>query len=198
MTPWTQDEDRFVLETPHLTTAEVARRLGRTKSAVVSRRAMIGRKHGVRFRVNNSPHKVGRRTLLAKTCKTCGLLLNASRFGLDKGKTWRAVCVHCRAFEGGLKKPDRPRGEGSAANSNRVLQALSLPHAVNHRNPWTEADHAILADPDLFVIEKAIRLGRTYMATSSACSKGGYHSRVFQGDPERAQWIIRFPKESAA
>lgn len=188
---WTAAEDDFIAATPHLRTAEVAERLGRTSSAVACRRMKIGQERGMTFRVNNSPTKVGRRTLLAKTCRSCGLFLESSRFGLNNGK-WRSRCVHCRAFEGGMKRPDRPRGEGSAARANERLQALSLPHAVNHRKPWTQADHRILSDPDLMVIEKAIRLGRTYMATSSACSSNGYSSRVFQGDPTRNQWLITF------
>lgn len=190
---WTAEEDQLVLSTSHLTTAQVAERLDRTRSAVISRRAMLAKKHGLSFRVNNDPFKPGRRRLLAKTCLSCGLLLEASRFGIDKGKTWRSRCVHCRAFEIGAKHPDRPRGEDSAATANARLQALSLPHAKRHREPWLEADHEVLADPDLTVIEKAIRLERTYMATSSACSKNGYHSRVFQGDPVKGQWVIRLP-----
>lgn len=194
MSLWTEDEDRFVLATPHLTTAEVGQRLNRSLSAVRSRRAMLAKRIGITFRQNNDPHKPGKRPLLARTCLHCGLLLRAEWFGLDKGG-WRSTCTRCR--QAMSPQPNRSRGIDSNKRSTERLQAISLPHAVNHRQPWMERDHAVLADPDLLLIEKAIRLGRTYMATATACSDGGYPSKVGLGDDGKGQWYIDNPNERA-
>ena len=192
---WGADEDDFVLRSTHLTTSEVAKALGRSVSAVHHRRSMLGRRHGLTFTGAKSPHVIGRRRLLAKTCGTCGLLLAADRFGVNEGR-WRSKCVHCRASdEASSGRADSKGGRDSEqvwANTQR-LQTLSLPNATRHRQPLTEGDHEIFADPDLSCIEKALRSKRTYMATVSSCSKFGYHSKVGKGDPVKGQWIIDNP-----
>lgn len=192
MSRWTSDEDKFVLNTRNLTTQEVARQLGRTTSAVTHRRAMLGRRVGMTFAAGpKGPHIIGRRRLLAKTCGTCGLLLAADRFGLCQG-TWRSRCVHCRAATQAPQPSRGPSSEQARANTQR-LQAMSLPNASRHRQPYTDSDHEVLADPDLTCLEKALRTKRTYMAAISQCSKFGYHSRVGKGDPIKGQWVIDNP-----
>jgi hypothetical protein len=70
---------------------------------------------------------------------------------------------------------------------------MSVDHAHRNGEPWIEADHAVLSNPDMLVIEKAIALGRTYKATMRMCSKCGYTSKVGKGDPVRGQWVIDNP-----
>lgn len=201
-TRWTPDEDDVILRTPNLTAAEVARKLGRSTQAVVHRRSLLGRRHGLTFQPGpKGPWVVGKRRLLARSCSKCGLLLEAARFGLSNQGRWRVICVHCRAVDEQLRaKPYEPNEVDQArARANiQKLQAITLPSATSHRQPWTEKDHEVLADPDLTGLEKALRLGRTYMAVSSQCRDHGYRSRHGQGDPVKGQWVIDNPNESAA
>lgn len=77
--------------------------------------------------------------------------------------------------------------------SYRRLQALTLACASRHRQPWMESDFKVLANPDMTILQKALTLGRSYMAAQSACSANGFKSHVGLGDPERDQWIIDNP-----
>lgn len=190
MTRWSAAEDEFIVETPQLTTAQVAVRLGRTRSAVACRRALVARRTGVRFRVNNDPFKVGDRPLLARTCLDCGVLLEARLFGRD-GESWRSTCTPCRVERHPPRRERFDKDDGSAERANAKLQAATLP-APRHRFPWLEDDHAVLADPDLTTLQKALRLGRTYMATASAVYKNGYRSAT-GSMKEQGVWVIDNP-----
>lgn len=199
MSRWTAPEDALIIKTANLTAAEVAELLGRSARAVDHRRSKLGRERGITFLGSKVPTHVGRRRLLAKTCADCGLLLEAARFGMNQGK-WRSRCVHCRADDEALRRPKHESSEADtvrASENIRRLQALTIP-AVNHRQPWLEKDHEVLANPDLTGLEKALRLDRTYMATVSACSKFGYRSKVGKGDPIKGQWVIDNPNAPEA
>lgn len=195
---WTEDEDDFILDNPGMKARVVAEHLGRAKTAVDKRRQYLSAKFGISFDYgsNKNPHEPGDRRLLAKTCPTCGLLLDASWFGLNHaghGKGWRKECTRCRPRHG----DQRPWANTDTKALSEKLQAASIP-APNHGKPWLEADHAILADPDLSVIEKARRLGRTYYATMSACTDNGYRSRIGKGDPMKGVWVIDNPNDPKA
>lgn len=192
--PWTEDEDEFIVSNPGLKARQVASAIHRSPGAVAKRRQYLTGKYGVSFDMGNkNPTQPGDRRLLAKTCGGCGLLLEASWFGLihnGHGKGWRNLCTKCRP----RRSNQEPwRGVDTKKNRER-LQAATLPTAVNHGNPWTESDHVILSDPDMSVLGKALRLGRTYYAVSSACADNGYRSVIGRGDPTKGQWIIAFQK----
>ena len=59
--------------------------------------------------------------------------------------------------------------------------------------PYTDEDHKVLSDQDLTLLQKALRLGRSYAAVRSMCMRSGYRSHVGLGDPERDQWKIDNP-----
>ena len=194
---WTDSQDDFILANPGMKARVVAEHLGRAKTAIDKRRQILTTRHGVSFDFNSNknPHETGDRRLLAKTCPDCGLLLEAHWFGLSHeghGHGWRKQCTRCRprSLSGETRKP-WPNAD-TKANRER-LQAASLPTATKHGQPWTEADHEVLSNPDLTVIQKAFRLNRTYYATSSACADGGYRSRLGKGDPMKGVWVIDNP-----
>lgn len=190
--PWTEDEDAFIIENPGLKAWRIAEELGRAKTAVDKRRQYLHAKTGIQFiGGNKNPHQPGDRRLLAKTCPECGLVLDASWFGLNRGghgKGWRKLCTRCRP----RSDNQAPWENADTKKSREHLQAASIP-APNHGQPWTEKDHVILSDPDITVLEKARRLGRTYYATHSACADNGYRSLLGKGDPVKGQWIIDNP-----
>lgn len=200
---WTPEEDDIVLATPHLTKEQVAARLiGRTPKAVEGRRAKLVRDRAAVFvGGRKSPFDVAGRPLIAKTCSTCGLLLTADWFWFNtKTRQWSTYCARCRARQGvgGKQRYHGDRVEQnkrSARASKDVKQALTLPSATRSGQPWLEADHVVLADPDLSIVEKALRLQRSYLAVAHAVSRHGYPSHKGLGDPDRDQWIIDNPNE---
>lgn len=196
--PWTAEEDEFILATTGLNAREVSERLpGRSKSSVDERRQILGKVHGVSFGGRKKPTEIGTRPLVAKTCGDCGLLLDASWFQLNLSRRfWTRQCLRCRPKEDRAKAAARQRARqaaGLASDCNRKMQEFSLRYAVNKGQPYTEADHAVLADPDLTAIEKAIKLGRTYFSIKTMVSECGYTSAVGRGDPSDAQWLIDAP-----
>lgn len=48
-------------------------------------------------------------------------------------------------------------------------QAFTAAGSINSMLPWTEADVAILRDPNLTILQKALILRRTYKGTAAAC-----------------------------
>lgn len=212
--PWTEEEDRFVLSTPHFTARQVARQLERSYAAVVNRRQLLSREHGVKFGVNmnKSPFMIGARPLVAKTCTTCGLLLASEWFGFSAKQNgtggWRTQCRKCLAGvsaeynskNGPSTYHGSERYKHKSRESRNKLQALTVPRASRGGQPWIEEEHEILRDPDMTLLEKALKLQRTYNAVSIICSTNGYKSHVGLGSAERDQWYIDNPnaKEYAA
>lgn len=199
--PWTKDDDAFVLETPHLTAKRVAELMGRTEGAVSARRRLLGEVKGVKFDpIALDPFVMGARPLIAQTCEKCGLLLQADWFRHNRGpggKYWPKACARCRT-------PRKRGGRGEPNATNERNQRLTRPHAKRQGQLWLDSEHQVLRDPDLTLVEKALRLGRTYYSIKAICQSNDYKSKVGLGDPERDQWIIYnpneplFPEQSAA
>lgn len=199
-TEWSKTEDAFLFANQSMTAEEVAKHLDRTPYAVGHRRKTL-RAAGIDVRQgrNFSPFYHGGRSVLAKTCPDCGYLLQASWFRSGGGGL-RSKCTRC-AFS----KYQEP-GEANIGSDERArqwvakVQAMTLTQATNNGNPWTDADLAILANPDLNLVQKSFLLKRSYHATQGAASKYGFLSTPSLGDPERDQWIIDNPhaKEYAA
>lgn len=187
---FSDDDLDLMRATPHLTVQQVADVLGRSYDVTKHRRQQMARDEGIDFGgrgANKSPHRIGKRRLLARTCFNCGLLLDGSWFWRNS-HGWHSACARC--FKQSEKPMDRDRGDGG-----RRLQELSLPHARKHGQEWVESDHGVLADETLTVFEKAVRLQRTYFATHSAISKNGYRSKVGRGDPVEGRWVIDNPNQ---
>jgi hypothetical protein len=194
---WSTDDDRFLVSTAHMGSQEVATLLGRTSNAVRLRRKILGSVKRIYWGRNGDPSRIGNRPLIAKTCPTCGLLLQAEWFARASSNGrycgHRSECKRCFKPERHTTRSDRGGRNLSAEMSNGQLQELSLPHASRSGEIWSSSEHEILSDPDLTRLEKAIRLKRTYFAAVTMIAKCGYQSKVGLGDPERDQWIIDNP-----
>lgn len=184
---WSKAEDEFLIANCSMTAAVAGAHLGRTEGAVVMRRVGL-RGAGAtttRFGRNLSPTNIGSRPLLAKTCLGCGLLLQAQWFA-KRAASRTNKCVRCRAT-----KVQRQRPSAKAAQDR--YQALTIPGASHSGEPWSGPDLAILQNPDMTLMQKALMTRRTYSAVTSKCHSHGYRSHVGLGDPERDQWKIDNP-----
>lgn len=191
--PWTSAEDEIIRRTVNLTARQVTDLLpGRTLEAIKYRRKEIG--SFARSSTSAlSPNQVGSRTLLAKTCPRCGLLLDATWFRweekrLDRPGGWSPFCRKCAGSTGSEFRSWKGRKDADA--SRRVKQALTVDRAHRAGQPWTEADDRVLDNPELTLLEKALKTGRTYNAVQSRCSNRGYTSKVGLGDAVAGQWRI--------
>jgi hypothetical protein len=192
MEPWSAEDDATLLDLRNLSARECAAALGRSVQAIRGRRKALGIADKSALL---SPFCPGHRTIVCRTCDTCGELLDGSFFGRVRGGGRpSAMCVRCKTAKYPPRAARTTRQVQQSQASRDRLQALTLPLAVNHGNPWTLRDHEVLADPDLRPVEKAIRLGRTYKATRSALSAGGYSSKVGLGPKEEARWLIEAPR----
>ena len=195
---WTADDLSFLRDNPHLTSRQAAAALGRTYESVRAQRAIMSRHEGIRFgSTNKSPYRPGRRTIVAMTCRGCGLILDGSWFQRSaQGVTTRTRCIRCYP-----RTPISPEGAARRAESKRGgtsewvkrLQVISAERAERAGQEYTSDDLRVLSDPDITVIEKALRLGRTYHAVVSACHQRGYTSKKGRGDPTNWQWSIYAP-----
>lgn len=190
--PWTRSEDFVILENPRMSLDDLSALLGRKRSGVDARRKKLRRAANPCASGWRDPLKPGARPLLARTCPDCGLLLQAKWFSKNNVNVRSTFCNSCRG-----KRSDRQSNTFSHRRRTRDLQlkyqAITIPTAVRHNQPWIEADYQVLADPDMSVLQKAIKLGRTYATTANRCSTMGFKSFVGLGDPERDQWIIDNP-----
>lgn len=196
---WTVEEDVFIRNTLHLSNAAVARELGRTRRAVAHRRMTLGLRsaNGCGPNTVDSPHAIGQRALLARTCWKCGLLLDGSWFYPVRNRktgnsTWSARCVRClgQPTPGQTRRQPRPRPHGEA-RYRQAMAAITQPRATRTGEPYGERDHQVLADPNLSKLEKALKLGRTFAAVDRALATFHYRSLRGRGDPAHVQWIIR-------
>lgn len=198
--PWTDDEISVLRRTVHLTARDVAKQLSRSLSSVKTMRHRLSKDEGIVYLQGAAynPNNVGSRRLLAKTCLGCGLLLPAHWYtlrgsggGLKRG--WTDRCSRCF----GRSKQPRPSTAGDGmSHSRKELQRITRERANRHGEPWIDADHLVLRDSTLTIFEKAIALGRSYEATTVACSANGYVSRVGKGDPMHGVWQIDNPNEA--
>jgi len=192
---WREEEDEIILSMRHASTDQIAEVLTtRTRSAIASRRIQIDPDPS---RNNNTfnPFVVGSRPLVAKSCVSCGLVLAGSKFGWLSGqKAWASSCKSCLAAK---QREYAKRTGQDTGPASRARQAISLPHATRHGQVWTDKDMAILADPNLTILEKALLVNRTYYATTTAVARYGFASAPPEiGDPERDVWIIDNPNEA--
>lgn len=102
-------------------------------------------------------HRVGRRTLLAKTCTNCGEFLPADQFQLYDGYRMPQCRKHSGASFTGYD-PVR------AKEQYERYQGETLPVADRHRCRWTQDEDNLVMDEGLTMMEKAAMLGRSYKA----------------------------------
>lgn len=193
---WTEAEDEILTAHGQGISPSALRPLlpGRTTFAITTRRKQLGiaGPKGQRY----SPLEPGKRTLLAKTCPSCGELF-AGRAFPSNGRGCKAVkCRWCSADN--LKE----RRDGDAEVSRKVralkqrIQSITLEQATRTGEPYTESDHKVLANPYLTHFQKALALNRTYYAINGACKKAGYQSREAMGPREVDRWSIDNPNAS--
>lgn len=196
--PWTDDEIE-VIQNPGLTVRQMAERLpGRTEGAITTRRHVLQVNAGNFLGSDLNPAEVRGRTLLAKTCLRCGLLLPADWFGSahrrgSGRKVWRPYCRKCASASATDSKKARGDGGASSRAYEAKAQAITIPLAEKRGSEYTEEDHKVLSDPSLTRLAKALILKRTYRAASSQCSLHGYKSNFRLGSPEKDRWIIDNP-----
>lgn len=194
--PWDPEDVSFIRENPHMTAKQQADSLGFSLSRVLGQRNRLRMKEGVTFASNGTsklPTDIGGRTLLAKTCPSCGYFLPARWFQFVKGKGgyWSTKCSRCAS---GIRRQYPEGNETSRARSyasRQRQQEVSLVTAIRNRDEWTGSDHTILADPELSTLEKAVRLGRSYYAVQHVTQEHGYKNRTGLGS-QRTAWSIRF------
>lgn len=202
---WTDDEDDILRNAPHMTAQQIGEHVGRTASAVTQRRAYLGLSTGLANPWDATPWAVARRTLLARTCPACGLLLGAEWFGrVSQGSKrthgyWWTECKRCRQGKSNRKHANRRRRPDTAVERRKAkehrarMQALTMPYATRSGQPWTERDYKVLGDPHLTLVEKALELGRTYDSVIGRAYQMGFKSKVGLGDVRRGVWRILFP-----
>jgi hypothetical protein len=197
---YTPEDMALIRATAHLDPAEVGRMLGRRASAI---RTMRSKMPGVTFGKQVSPHFVGRRALVAKTCEECGLLLDATWFRKTAGKDapWDLRCLKCTYRRKNGMRYARQKKTGTTVQDKsftKRLQAKSLETAIRRGQPWLESDVLVLSDPDLTHFEKAIRLNRTYYATMQEVQQRGLSSKTGLGDAVKGEWVIDNPNAPSA
>lgn len=198
---FTADEDDLIREHgPSLTAKQLGAMLGRPWQSVSDRR----RKLGVAATYNTDPLRIGGRPLVAKTCYGCGLLLQADWFGFyPSRRRWSSRCRKCQSAYT-TSRPGNRRYQANRAKQAALaakawiaeMQEYTRERASRSGLPYTEVDHRTLADKDLTHLDKAMALGRTWVAIATACRTFGYKSHVGLGDPARDQWSIDNPNES--
>lgn len=181
---WTESEDAVLRENPDLTAKEIALRLGRNHHVVQKRRIKLGlRPSNDGERKNRRAHAIGRRTVVAKTCTACGLLLDAYWYGVRVDGRSESRCRACRSR---LNQSQERRGSWFQA-----AQSVTKSAAIREGDEWTESDYAILTQPDLSLVEMALALGRSYASVANARHYGGASDRLpALGEPEET-WVIK-------
>jgi DNA-binding CsgD family transcriptional regulator len=145
-----------------------------------------------------SPSSVADRPLLAKTCVECGLLWGGAHFNQTPGRGYDSRCYRCKNAR--YRKPE----SRTAAKQRAYVAAMEAatesmatpekPYQSSRRQPWTEADVAMLERRDLTTPQIAAALGRSWLAVNSAC-----HSYGVKRPTERVsqlptgEWRIDFP-----
>lgn len=197
--PISQADLDFVADYAHFTTEEIARHLGRSKASVAGIRTKL-RRDGVigKTPTVKSPWHCADRTLVARSCSECGLLLDQSWFyPIGKAKPGYRQ-PHCRKCQSNRNRRRGAKAAASARSFALKLQAATLETATSYGKEWTGADIAVLEDKTKTVFEKAVTLGRTYFATASQLSNRGLRDpKPEVGDPTEAQWFITLRSDIA-
>lgn len=190
---WTLAENEILREHAGALSAKGLVKLlpGRSQQSIESQKHKLRIKTGPAVR--NNPRAVGSRTLIARTCTVCGLLLPASWFSIKKRNGGRlSQCRKC--------SPAQKYANGTTVKTRRnsreyadKAQALTLETATRKGLEYTESDHAIMSDPTNTALSKALAMNRTYAATATALSANGYKSARALGDTLTDQWLIDNP-----
>jgi hypothetical protein len=191
---WTEDEDYIIASLPLATAREIAAMLpGRGWQAVKKRRSEIGALRGLpKHAFRADPMAPAGRTLVAKTCSSCGELRPGTAFRWrSPSKTWDSHCVYCGSDR---VKSYRAKTGWSSSSGGARRQRVSLATAQRKGQEYTAADMAVLGNPTLTVLQKAVRTQHTYYGTSSAVARFGFTSALpALGDPEVDRWFIDNP-----
>lgn len=170
---WTEEEDDILRAGTNRTLAQLTADLpGRSAAAVKKRRHDIGASPGS-VHGHADPNVINGRPMIAKTCTVCGRLRSAIWYGRTRrGTQWSSHCRDC------VNARNRGRTPGRADSRKTLFyQEFTLPSADRHRHEYTDADMEVLADPGLTVVEKALKIRRTYYATSNAVANYGFASK---------------------
>lgn len=139
----------------------------------------------------NSPHAVGHRTLLMRTCPECGLTLPGSRFQMrhNPGTNSNArvrVCNSC-LFKRKPEEAQQQRAD-SATEYRREHQRASIQGATKSGQPWTESELREVYESTETASVLAQRLRRTQY--SIYCARNQIGTR--KTDEEREQFFMTF------
>lgn len=116
--------------------------------------------------LDTDPHTVGRRTLLARTCRECGELCPGASFSSSGSGHRGFVCGSCKWQ--GLDETQRAIIYGRDSRRN----AKFVPIATHYGEQWTGPQlELVVTRTDLTNVELAKMLGRTPAAISTARQK---------------------------
>jgi hypothetical protein len=196
---WTAEEEKVLRDGQgRFTAQQLADQLpGRSVKKVQNHLSVLGIHLG--YTQKRNPFFVANRPLIAKTCVHCGLLLPAKWFTFSpKSKKWASWCRKCQQSlmpdYKANRAPEKTARERSRQKAYaRRAQNLTLLTADRTGQEYTEADHAVLSDPSMSLLGKALSLHRTYNATRSQLSLNGYLTFRTAGDPENDRWFINNP-----
>lgn len=193
--PLTDQQTDFIAEHPEMTARTVADELGVPYPLVTKARRALAKERGISFGTgpyDKSPHMVGARLLLGKTCPACGVLRGGADFHRNGSKT-HPVCRFCRSE---TRKPDdRTEREERV---RKLAPVVGVVYRSLHGEEYTEKDMTVLSDPTLSLTEKAARLGRTYAATCMAAQQYGFSSKVEERAEPHGVWIVDAATQEAA
>lgn len=193
--PLTEEQIEYIATHPEATAKRVAERLGVPYALVTKERRILSRERDISFGTgpyDKSPHVVGPRFLLGRTCPRCGVLRGGGDFNRD-GRRVSGICKFCRAT---TREPDDKRAREVAVMD--LASRVGVPYRAHHNEEYTLHDMDVLADPTLSVVEKAARLGRTYAAIGMAVQTHGFSSRIEPRGEPCGLWIIDSNTELAA
>jgi len=182
---WTKDEDDRIREFGDRRVPDAEYEAAfpdRSANAVRYRRSLLGaRRHQV---------GIGKRTVVAKTCPKCGLLKAGEWFSVSSDGRTASYCRPC-----GVEKAKQ--GASAAGLHARViergrrLQDITAEVATRSGYEYTSADLAVLEDRSITDFQKALALGRSLKATTSARQNRGFRSSVtLLSEVDAGQWLI--------
>lgn len=195
---------KILRDTRHLRAKQVAVMVNRPVSAVHNMRWKYGYAYtGKMGRSGDLPGDVAGRTLVAKTCIKCGLVLSGhcfTRKGKGTGKQWyESACRKCLNVTNVTRQNNVGKYREMERKRTDAYQEASLPTADRAGQEYTDQDHRVLADRTLTTLEKAIATRRTYKGVASSIHRLGYTSRPDLAAILRdGRWVIDNPNEVAA
>lgn len=187
--PWTAEEDAVVREAKLDKDAAVL--LGRTVRSVRGRRERLGFQRG-RALLNPMlpnprsllPWVTNNRTVLAKSCTGCGLLLDAEWFPRRRRQPYpnalKPSCIRCTNDNSYQYQRERER--------RRASHQVDM--APRSGTQWTSAEDDLICRSDLSVLDMAKMLGRTYEAVHSRRRRVQAPSLAIQRVEPVVTWVI--------